>query len=92
MLGSADYVALYAVFFQHFFELRNDGIDKPLPLLALLIDVGDEIFVGFGFEIFKTKVLQLALDLRNTKPVGKRREYAQRFLGDALLPLVGKII
>ena len=51
MLGSAEYFALDIVLLEHFLQLRHDEVDKVAALFQALVDVGGEIFVGFGIEI-----------------------------------------
>ena len=71
-------------------DLLDDEIDEVVALVQLLMDIFDEELIGFRLEVFEAEVFQLALDLRNTQPAGKRRIDVQRLLRHLDLPLFGK--
>ena len=92
VLGPAEHLALYAALFEHLFELGHARVYERTALFQLLVDIGDEIFVCLGVEVFEAQILEFALHLRNTQAAGKRSVYLQRLLGYPLLTLVGEKI
>ena len=73
-------------------DLLDGRIDEALALLALLLDILDEIVVDLRLEIAQAEVLELPLDARDAEAVRERRVDLNRLARDALLLVLAHVL
>ena len=73
-------------------DLLDGRIDEALALLALLLDILDEIVVDLRLEIAQAEVLELPLDARDAEAVRERRVDLDRLARDALLLVLAHVL
>lgn len=73
-------------------DLLDGRIDERLALLALLLDVLDEVVVDLRLEIAQAEVLKLPLDARDAEAVRERRVDLNRLARDALLLVLAHVL
>ena len=73
VFGSPTDLRLYPGIVDVFFHIRDDAVDKRLPLRLLLIDLMNQIVIGFRLQILQGEIVQLIFDFCDTKPLGNRR-------------------
>ena len=89
---SAVHFAVYAHFFEFFLYLLANGIQKSLSFGFFPRHVFGNVFVLLRKQILHRKVLEFALEERNTKPARKRSVDIERLFCDTLLFLFGQIL
>ena len=73
-------------------DLLDGRIDERLALLALLLDILDEVVVDLRLEIAQAEVLKLPLDARDAETVRERRVDLNRLARDALLLVLAHVL
>ena len=92
MLRAAADVRLDVRLSELLLDLLDGRIDERLALLALLLDVLDEVVVDLRLEIAQAEVLKLPLDARDAEAVRERRVDLDGLARDALLLVLAHVL